>query len=66
MNRALYFLGGVAVMALISLAQGVDLVRPRHASSIAATAAAPRSAPSQDPATSAADDLAAWPVATSR
>lgn len=63
MTRALYFFGGVVTMALIPLAQSVDLVRPWHAASIEVPAAASAQASTADPVATAVEDLAAWPAA---
>ncbi|MCM2251935.1 MAG: hypothetical protein NDJ19_06215 [Ramlibacter sp.] len=66
MNRALYVLAAVVAMALIPLAQSVDLLRPRHTGAIEAPVAAPPVTSTQDATTSAVDDLAAWPASAVR
>ncbi|MCW5634186.1 MAG: hypothetical protein KIT17_12695 [Rubrivivax sp.] len=67
MTRSLYFVGGLLAMALIVFAQGIELSPTRQPDvATPARAAAPAAPTASDPAATALDDLAGWPIAAGR
>ncbi len=66
MTRTFYFLVPLAAIGLFLAAQTIGQARPEYAPSSNAPAPAAEAAAMPDPAATAVDDLAAWPVAASR
>lgn len=68
MNRVLYVFGGAAALLLALAVQWVGLIRPSAgAGALAPQTSQPMAAATAAPdASSAIDDLAAWPVAAGR
>ncbi len=67
MTRSLYFIGALAALALVFVAQSVVPVPSPHADAAAQAEVALAGAPTAADATSIAiDNLAAWPAAAGR
>lgn len=67
MTRSFYLLlGSLAAIGLVLLAQTVDTARPKYAASTPDPLTVPAAVDTPDAATSALDDLAAWPIAAGR
>lgn len=67
MTRSLYFIGSLAVLCLVFVAQSVVLVPASRFGAAAQAEAAPAAVPTEPDATSVAiDDLAAWPAMAGR